>query len=430
MTLVCGSDVSQSRTLQISVITAASIATRCFPGAVRILLDDALFNSSEPLPPLTRDSFANTLAEIVGPQSLASLDNSKVEGQVLVFGNAEPPRGALRITFDGWIAQVGPATSADRLPERTGCSLSGVLAGALSVSELFQAFAALNVEAMRRIVGLSLWRPDLRHEDPEAQGPPLQFLPEKLWLLGLGHLGNAYIWTLASLPYERTDTCEIYLNDFDRVETKNVDTGLLFRLGDEGSFKTRVCAAWLEARKFRTRLIERPLRSDFRRHSGHEPEPPLAFCGFDWNPARRLLSDAGFSRVMDSGLGGTMHNFETINFHSLPNRRTAEELWPDASEEESAELERIADEHPVYSQLAKDPCGRAELAGKSVAVPFVGVAAATMVVAETLRLLHGGPAYTDIKLSLTNPANRSAIRKGDYAPADAAGISYCRAHPN
>ena len=46
----------------------------------------------------------------------------------------------------------------------------------------------------------------------------------------------------------------------------------------------------------------------------------------------------------------------------------------------------------TYSLLDNNQCGRAELAGKSVAVPIVGAAAATLVVAEAIKFLHGGPA--------------------------------------
>jgi hypothetical protein len=36
----------------------------------------------------------------------------------LLFGNAPVAHGALRLTFDGWIAKVGPARDVPRLPER------------------------------------------------------------------------------------------------------------------------------------------------------------------------------------------------------------------------------------------------------------------------------------------------------------------------
>jgi len=194
-----------------------------------------------------------------------------------------------------------------------------------------------------------------------------------------------------------------------------------------------VCSRWLEARGFRTRLLERPFDSDFRRRRvTPQIEPPLALCGFDSNPARRKLPGADFAHVLESGLGGTKHNFETVSFHSLPNARTAEELWPDLSTEQQEtqrlDIERIAQENPAYEELGRDVCGRAELAGKSVAVPFVGVTAATLVVAEAIRLLHDGPAYSDIKLSLSDLKSVSATAKGSYTVQDAAGISFCEAN--
>ena len=230
------------------------------------------------------------------------------------------------------------------------------------------------------------------------------------------------------MPYPQPEKVELYLNDFDKVESENSETGLLFSENDDEQYKTRVCANWLEARGFETRLIERPFGSDFRCRSR---EPRLAFCGFDSNPARRLLPEADFARVMESGLGGTRHNFDTIRFHSLPNPRLAEELWPDPSPEEqerqAQELERVARENPAYAGLAEDMCGRVELAGKSVAVPFVGLAAATLVVAETLRVLHDGPAYSDIKLSLSELGRIHVSRKENYGVQDTVGIPFCDA---
>lgn len=428
ITLRCGPDVAQSRTLQTAVLTAAGIAARCFPGAVTVALDPSLSERRIALRPLAEESFTASLADLLGPQNLRFTKAPEATGKVLLFGDVPPHVGALRVTYDGWLAQVGPSASTPRLAERPFCALAGVLAGSLALSEVFLAFAELNIAATRRVIGLSLWRPELPLTDPEAQGPQVEVLPRELWLLGLGHLGNAYLWCLAALPYPEPEKVELYLNDFDKVESENSETGLLFVLKDEGAYKTRVCSNWLETRGFRTRLIERPFGSDFR---CRPDEPHLAFCGFDSNPARRLLPEADFARVMESGLGGTRHNFDTIRLHTLPNPRPAEELWPDPSSEEqerqAQEHDRIARENPAYADLAEDVCGRAELAGKSVAVPFVGVTAATLVVAEALRMLHDGPAYSDIKLSLSNPGSVYAIRNGKYVVQDAAEMSFCDA---
>src|SRR6266568_7989360 len=103
--------------------------------------------------------------------------------------------------------------------------------------------------------------------------------------------------------------------------------------------------------------------SDLRRSN---PDSP----GFDSNPARRDLATANFLRVMESGLGGTKDNFDTISFHTLPNPRSPAELWPDLSQDEQARqqehFDRVARENPAYAELGGDVCGRAALTGKSV----------------------------------------------------------------
>jgi hypothetical protein len=102
---------------------------------------------------------------------------------------------------------------------------------------------------------------------------------------------------------------------------------------------------------------------------------------------------------MESGLGGTTDHFATIRFHTLLNPRRAEELWPDLSPEEvvkqRAHRERVARENLADSLLTLTSVAALSFAGKSVAVSFVGGAAATPVVAEIIRFLHRGPAYTN-----------------------------------
>ena len=243
--------------------------------------------------------------------------------------------------------------------------------------------------------------------------------------MGLGHLGNAYLWALATLPYQDPGAVEIFLNDFDKIEPPNLETGLLFNPHSLPQYKTRACSEWLEKRGFQTRLVERPFDSHFRCRSD---EPRLALCGFDLNPARRDLSTAEFLRVIESGLGGTANNFDTISLHTLPNVRTAKELWPDLPAHESvkriADQERAARQNAGYMRLARDECGRYELAGKSVAVPFVGATAASLVVAEIIRLFHNGPRCTDIKLALSS-LGPLAQSTGDYRTQDSAGLKYC-----
>lgn len=425
VTLVCGADVGSSRTLQLAVLTAANLASRCFPGAARVSLDELL--KQEPLLvwPTMKLTLEQALVAILGPNAFAD----HLDGEAaIIFGEAAPRKGALRVTYDGWTATVGPSLDVSRLPEREYCSLAGVLAASLAISELFLSFAGVSVEATRRIVGFSLWRPDLDVSDPIALGIPVQFLPRELWVLGLGHLGNSYLWSIGTLPYRDPAAVELSLLDFERIEPENVETGVLLNLDDIGRYKARACGTWLEARGFRTRLVERRFDARFR---CMEDEPKLALCGFDSNPARRDLGAAAFCRVVESGLGGTMNNFDTIRLHTLPNSRAVDELWPDPTVEERAKQEahrkRVAEESEGYRKLAPDSCGRYDLAGKAVAVPFVGTVAASFVVAESIRLLHGGPAHTDLNLRLGTPRDRPILRPASYRAEELAGLKYCDA---
>ena len=430
VTLLCGTDVAASYMLQLSVLTAAEVATRCFPGAVCVAMPAQVDGAATLLWPdvKARTSFGALLRQIVGTHNVVPDRGDLPHRNLLLFGDAPEIAGALRVTFDGWVAKTGPVSQVARLPERPYCSLAGILAAALGVSELFLSFAEISLEARRRTVALSLWRPDLDHSHPDAIGPSVEWLPAEVWVLGLGHLGNAYLWALGTLPYERANAARIFLNDFDSVEVENIETSLLFTHADLNRTKARTCAAWLERRGFRTRLLERPFDKHFR--CQHD-EPHLALCGFDSNPTRRDLASAEFVRVIDSGLGGTSNNFDTLSLHTLPNPRGVHELWPDLSEEEEkireAHQNRVAQENEAYTHLGLDECGRFEFAGKSVAVPFVGAVASCFVVAEALRLFHDGPAYTDIKLRLTSFIFHCVRSNHNYSIEDISAEKYTNA---
>ena len=83
--------------------------------------------------------------------------------------------------------------------------------------------------------------------DPVAQGPQRFDVPDKLWLLGLGHLGQAYVWNLCLLPGNAERLA--VLQDDQPIGEENEATSLLVLPGGEqmGESKTRVACTWLEA---------------------------------------------------------------------------------------------------------------------------------------------------------------------------------------
>lgn len=423
VTLRLGEDVAGSRSLQLAVLTAARIATRCFPGAVRVDAPKSVLNASC-MVATKRGTLGMALLAQLGAKALLGKDGN----HVLLFGDVAYDGTAARVTFDGWVGVTGPENELSRLAEREHCSLAPILAAALAISEAFLRFASVDLRAGRRVVGLSLWRPDLNHADPGALGPKVAALPRETWLLGLGHLGNAYLWALATLPFVDRSTVRFNLLDFDKVEVANVETGVLFKRRNIGDLKTRVCAEWLEALDFDTRLVERHFDGKFRRR---DDEPGLALSGFDNNEARHLLPTANFTRVSDSGLGGTASNFDAVSLRTWPNTRTAEDIWPvlsPAEKEAAAEaLRRAAENNPGYKHLKKDRCGLIEHAGKSVAVPFVGMVAATFVVADVLRLLNDGRRIENFKVRLGALGETRDVFWSDYSRDDLAAIAYTNA---
>lgn len=324
----------------------------------------------------------------------------------LLIGEGPCPEGAafaVRVSWDGWCAQVSPARAGDHLVVRDDNPLAGVCAGALAVSEAFSHVRGDSLEAGHRRIGFSLWNPlaisDWR--SPECRGPRLAYLPNDLWLIGLGHLGQAYAWVLGMMPYPEQRRPRLVLQDVDHVTASNLSTCLLVGVNDVGARKTRVMARRLEAIGFDIDLVERRFGAQ---HCLQPAEPTVALFGVDNVAARRDLDTAAFALVVEAGLGSGYRDFRSVRMHTLPGPRPASELWP-----AQAATQGAAALNAAYQQLAQDSgdlCGVTMLAAKAVATPFVGAFAASMVMAELMRPLHGGGIHASLDLQLQSLSHR------------------------
>jgi len=418
-----GDDVCHSTGLQIALLTAVNLAFKCFGAPVPVNASESVWSA----PCLVAVSVHATLG-----QSLLELGARREVGPLadrvrLVVGDAASNGRTLRITFDGWCPAVGPTHQVPRLPEHNTCPLAPLAAAAIAVGEVFAEFAGISVTATRRPISLSLWRPDLPISDPQAFGQQVHEFPQHLELFGLGHLGQAYLWAAASLPYADKSALRFYLCDDDVVEAPNVETGALLQTSDISRQKTRQICGWLELRGFEARLLERFIDSNYRRST---TEPRIALSGFDNNEARQYLAGAGFTAFYDSGLGGEAGTFDSIAMRAWPHPDATADLWPIESHEQRHarfERERRRAEASGYLGLSADECGRVLVSGKAVAVPFVGAAAACLVLAETLRACNGGPTFHDVRLracSLGQVAFASRIASLEARPM--AGVKMAR----
>lgn len=404
---------------QAALLTLVTLASRVFHGGVYV-------ENCRQRPLLVPLPLGSTLQAAVLACG-GRFDAAPEAAPRISIGSACNRRGRfhVRTVFDGWRGGIVPADFEDALSRATrpvAMPLAPILAAAIAVTEAFEFVRTAAVTAGHFPVGMSLWAPGQRdwltaHKD----APSLSLLPEKLWLIGLGHIGQAYLWCLGVLPYASTAPLKLVLQDVDKIGRSTPSTSMLSSAKRIGQYKTRMLAGWCEQRGFQASLIERLFDDRFR---VSEHDPAVALCGLDNLPGRRALDKVGFGLVIESGLGSRHDDFRSLRVHTLPSRRTADEIWKDAASTKSIEPsdEAVPDEYRRLRDTGVlDQCGMTTLAGKAVGAAFVGCFAATLAVSELLRLLHGGMLHESLDVDLRaldertatiNPTDLSAFNPG------------------
>ena len=393
---------------QAALLTTIALGRRVFLGGVVVSgAFDAPLILSMPL--------GRTLADAVVALG-GSLERRADESPTIIIGGGPGARRdgfSVRTAASGWRGGILPSHSDLQPAAGPAVPLSGMLSAALAVNEAYLHVSGGMPAAGRRIVGFSLWRPgsDVDWLAADASEPALAYLPSRLWLIGLGHLGQAYLWGLGLLPYRDPAELSLVLQDVDVITASTESTSILSDGDMVGHKKTRAMAAWAERRGFTASVQERLFAADFKRQPD---EPAIALCGLDNADGRRALDQVGFDLIVEAGLGRGHRDFRTLRLHLLPGRRPAAEMWKAAAGGEKVEA------RPAYAKLLAegvlDRCGMTLLAGKAVGAPFVGAVAACLALSEVLRLLHGGALHRLIDLDLLSPDQRIVSpHPGDFS---------------
>jgi ThiF family len=388
-------DVAESATGQAALLTTIALAGRCF-GRISVAGAAGVpYRAAFPLD-------ADTLEEAAGCLGAVSAEDtpthSLVVGSDKVHGVASV---AVRATWENWVAAVSPADE-DATPCTGSISLAAVAAAALAVGELFQQ-RLKNPLAGRRSQKISLWGADAAEPGPTS--PEALQLPRDIWLVGLGNLGQAFLWALASLNYRHPQEVALVLQDFDRVDEENFGTSILTGPEDAGKLKTYIAEQWCLQRGFSVNRIDRPL--DERTVVAHQ-EPRLAFSGLDKISVRKLLGSRGFQYVIDAGLGSNAGDFDRFRINTFDETFQPAahfEGQEDADESARADAFLVASQtykEAVDSASPEEACGLLAVAGKSVAVPYVSSLAACLVVAQAIRLVNGYATYKSMVGQLRN----------------------------
>jgi hypothetical protein len=402
-----GSGWSDTIAGQACFLTALNTAVRAFLGGVEV------YGDLSPVMhvPLYEGCMVQSVVEELG--GVIATDPTTLL-PTLVLGHqpeVPPPEFYVGLSWDGWCASVTPISEGGGLTCTEDNPLAGVAAAALGVNEAFLHVRGDLPLAGHRAVSLSLWNP-LAVEDWHTEanrGPSLKYLPSLLWLVGLGHLGQAYAWTLGMLPYPFDGRPHLFLQDLDSAAKSNLSTCLLMSSADLGKSKVRRVAKRLENAGFTTNLIERRFGPN---HQVMTDEPATALFGVDNVLARRDLDSAGFAMVVEAGLDSGFRDFRNIRMHTFPGPRRPSEIWT-ASDAAQAAVEL----NDVYRNLIRennDLCGMTQLASRAVATPFVGAFAATLVLAEVIRPLHGGGIHTTLDLQMKSLHYRTGSQPVEY----------------
>jgi len=419
LAVAVGEDVRYSATQQAALLTVINCGRRSLLGGVEVegIAGMPLLLPLHPYRTL-EEAVSSLGGKVVGAVS------PNVPLVVVGDGREDTDRAfAVRTTFDGWAGGIVPVRAQElRLAERQEFIPSGVLSGAVAVAEAFQHLRGGNPAAGRRNVGLSLWRPEADWRERQAVGPVITRLPSALWLIGIGNVGQAYLWTIGLLPYENPNEVQLVLQDYDVLAPSNDSTSLLTQQALIGARKTRAIAHWADSRGFRTAIIERRFASDFRVGAD---DPAVALCGVDNALARSALEDAGFARVIEAGLGYGIRDYLGFRTHVFPGSRRAHDIW--RAEENGREIRTDLPAYQALEATGADQCGLTKLAGRTVGAPFVGAVAATVVVGELLRMVNGGHTYELIDGHLRNLDHRTVVPAAAREPFNPGSTEAARA---
>ena len=239
--------------------------------------------------------------------------------------------------------------------------MPGIAAGALAVGAAF--------EAERGHRGDFLSEVDLWPVEADEIAPRFAevFLPGALWLVGLGNLGQAFLWALAALPYANPGDVSLVVQDRDKITEENWATSVLVKDGTYGVLKTTVAECWASDRGFDVRRIDRRLLVSDRLDNN---DPRLALSGVDKIEARKLMAEVGFDCIVDAGLGHTFSDFDKYRVTVFDRIRRIDKHF-DGQTDQPLEEDILNDD--AYRCLVDEigPCGTAEIAGSSVATPYV-----------------------------------------------------------
>lgn len=386
--VLLGGDQMNTRAGQAAALTAVATARKCFGRVTLVMEGDATLFAPLPVGKTLRHA-----ARLLGARLAERAPRSTTH--TIGIGNASGTGWTIPCWWDRWLA--GTRAAGGQSTGDNGLALAGVFAAAVAMRQIFA--CALDAGSLRpRDVTVNLWEP-WNAAETRATGPATFDVPDKLWFLGLGHLGQAFVWSLCLLGARGG---RAVAQDNQTVGEENEATSLLVLSTDLGAKKARVAARWLESCGWKTDIIERRHHGDIQMT---QEDPPYLLCGLDRLQPRLAMARQGFEFMLDAGLGHGAHDFEGIQIRIIAKGQSIEGLWNETVQpQDDAPFAKLMEKEP-YTELETriGRCGVVSFAEASTAVPFVGAATGALVIAQAIRLASLQPATHFLQMELGAP---------------------------
>ena len=301
------------------------------------------------------------VAEGCGVSVSVSVDVTEAIPTICVGAGAATADGfwlGMRMRNDGFT--LTPDISVPSAPEAS--VEAGVAAAGAALNQAFQHIYRRAPLAGQRELNFRL--PSQANAEARSQ-----------WVIGLGHLGQAYLWTvMLQRPGRRPAV--VRLTDDDKVSASSLSTCLLVDPTDVGKDKVEAVAQRLEA--LGVTVVRDPVRLDL--NSGVvKSAQSLCIVAVDNLALRRSLDRIQEAVVLEVGIGDGSEGFTQVQAHVFPGGRLARDVW---AGDDSKASRAVDISKPAYRTLlaeSGDECGTTLVAGRSVATPFVGAFAGAVV---------------------------------------------------
>lgn len=355
---------------QAAVLTAVATACKCF-GRVTLVSDaDPPLIARLPAGPSLYAAARRLGAKIARTPSARTT-------HAIMIGEARcDAPWIIRCWWDRWLSGTRVR---EEIMGDARLALAGVFAAALAMRQIFTCVLAAKTLRARDTT-VSLWAP-WEAADRNASGPESFDVPDHLWFLGLGHLGQGFIWNLCLLGARGG---RAVVQDDQTIGEENEATSLLVLNGDIGERKTRIAARWLGAAGWTASILERRHHGDIRLL---QEDPPYLLSGLDRIEPRLTMARHGFDYMIDAGLGHGPHDFDGIQLRVIAKGDSPDDLWNAPGlvfEDALSRRQSSAAYKDLETQIGQ--CGIVRFAEASTSVPFVGAAAGALVIAQAIRL--------------------------------------------